>query len=45
MGQVVNNLVTKFSFSGSTKPLSDYNATLGSSIKLLGGMLVGMNAH
>jgi len=43
MAQVVNNLVTKFSFTGSTAPLTDYNATLGSSIKLLGGMIAGLN--
>jgi len=43
MTQVVNNLVTKFSFTGSTAPLTDYNATLGSSIKLLGGMIAGLN--
>jgi len=43
MAQVVNNLVTKFSFTGSTAPLIDYNATLGSSIKLLGGMIAGLN--
>jgi len=44
MATVVNDLVTKFSFSGSTAPLTDYNATLGSSIKLLGGMIAGLNA-
>ena len=41
---VIQELVTKFGFMGSTKPLADYNVSLGSSIKLLGGMLVGLEA-
>jgi hypothetical protein len=41
---VIQELVTKFGFMGSTKPLTDYNVSLGSSIKLLGGMLVGLEA-
>jgi hypothetical protein len=31
-------VITKFSFQGSTKPLKDYNNSLGRSIKLLGAM-------
>jgi len=38
MAQVVSELITKFSFQGSTKPLIDYNSSLGRSIKLLGAM-------
>jgi len=38
MGQVVSEVITKFSFQGSTKPLKDYNNSLGRSIKLLGAM-------
>jgi len=34
----VSELITKFSFQGSTKPLIDYNNSLGGSIKLLGAM-------
>lgn len=34
MAGVINELVTKFDFQGSTKPLTDYNSALGSSIKL-----------
>jgi hypothetical protein len=41
---VVNDLVTKFSFLGSVKPLGDYNVSLGGSIKLLGGMALGLSA-
>lgn len=44
MAQVVNDLVTKFSFLGSTRPLDEYNVTLGGSIKLLGGMALGLTA-
>ena len=44
MATVVNDLVTKFSFLGSVKPLGDYNVSLGGSIKLLGGMALGLNA-
>jgi len=39
---VVQELVTKFGFLGSTKPLTDYNVSLGGSIKLLGGMFVAL---
>ena len=34
----VTELITKFSFEGSTKPLMDYNSGLGKSVKLLGAM-------
>ena len=34
----VTELITKFSFEGSTKPLIDYNSGLGESVKLLGAM-------
>lgn len=44
MATVVNDLVTKFSFQGSTDPLDEYNATLGESIALLGGMITALNA-
>ena len=44
MAVVVQDLVTKFSFLGSTAPLTDYNQTLGGSIKLLGGMVLGLEA-
>lgn len=44
MGVVVQDLVTKFSFLGSDKPLKEYNLDLGSSIKLLGVMYAGLNA-
>lgn len=32
---VVNELVTKFSFQGSSKPLTNYNEALGTSIKIM----------
>lgn len=35
---IINELVTKFSFQGSTKPLSTFNTNLTRSITLLGGM-------
>lgn len=41
---IVNDLVTKFSFSGSTAPLDKYNKNLAGSIKLLGGMTLAFNA-
>ena len=44
MATVVQDLVTKFSFLGSDAPLKDYNQSLGGSIKLLGGMLLGLEA-
>ena len=44
MATVVQDLVTKFSFSGSTAPLTGYNQGLGDSIKLLGGMVLGLEA-
>jgi len=34
----VTELITKFSFEGSTSPLKDYNSSLGKSVKLLGSM-------
>jgi len=34
---VVTELVTKFTFKGSIKPLQDFNATLGKSLKLIAG--------
>ena len=34
----VSEIITKFSFEGSTKPLIDYNSGLGKSVKLLGAM-------
>ena len=34
----VTELITKFSFEGSTSPLKDYNSSLGKSVKLLGAM-------
>jgi hypothetical protein len=34
----VTELITRFSFSGSTGPLEDYNGSLGKSIGLLAGM-------
>lgn len=39
---VVQELVTKFGFLGSTKPLNEYNVSLGGSIKLLGGMFAAL---
>lgn len=44
MTTVVNDLVTKFSFLGSVKPLGEYNVSLGGSIKLLGGVALALNA-
>lgn len=44
MAVVVQDLVTKFSFLGSDKPLKEYNLSLGGSIKLLAGMWIGLNA-
>lgn len=44
MATVVNDLVTKFSFTGSPAPLKGYNQSLGGSIKLLGGVLLGLEA-
>ena len=34
----VTELITKFSFEGSTSPLRNYNTSLGKSVKLLGSM-------
>lgn len=34
---VVNEVVTKFAFEGSLSPLTNFNATLGGSVKLLAG--------
>lgn len=39
---VVNEVVTNFSFTGDLKPQRDFNAGLGSSIKLLAGMAAGI---
>jgi len=39
---VVQELVTEFGFLGSIKPLTDYNVSLGGSIKLLGGVFVAL---
>lgn len=44
MATIVNDLVTKFSYLGSEKPLEKYNFSLGSSIKLLGGVVLGLEA-
>ena len=44
MATVVNDLVTKFSFLGSVRPLDEFNGSLGGSIKLLGGMFAALNA-
>lgn len=41
---VVTELVTKFSFSGSTAPLGKFNEQLGGSINLLGKMVGGLIA-
>ena len=44
MATVINDLVTKFSFQGSVRPLDEYNAQLGGSVKLLAGVVAGMAA-
>lgn len=44
MAQVVNDLVTKFSFDGSPAPLKNFNTDLKTSIKMTAGFIVGMNA-
>jgi hypothetical protein len=41
---VVNELITKFSFVGSTAPLGNFNEKLGGAIGLLGKMLTGVVA-
>jgi hypothetical protein len=41
---VIQELVTKFGFLGSTRPLTEYNVSLGGSLKLLGGMFVALEA-
>lgn len=41
---VVNEVVTKFSFSGDLKPQRDFNRGLDSSIKLLAGVAAGITA-
>ena len=41
---VVNEVITKFSFSGSTKPLSLFNADLGKGIMYLGGFSAAIGA-
>lgn len=35
---MVNEIVTKFAFQGSLSPLTNFNATLGGSVKLLAGV-------
>ena len=40
----VTELITKFSFEGSTSPLKDYNSSLGKSVKLLGAMGAALGA-
>lgn len=40
----VTELVTKFSFVGSTQPLNDFNAKLGKSIAALGAMAAAVGA-
>ena len=40
----VTELITKFSFEGSTSPLKNYNTSLGKSVKLLGAMGVALGA-
>jgi len=40
----VSEIITKFSFEGSTKPLIDYNSGLGKSVKILGTMGVALGA-
>ena len=42
MAQVISELVTKFSFQGSTRPLENYNGNLGKSIGLLAGMTAAL---
>jgi len=44
VAEVVNDLVTKFSYDGTTAPLDQFNQGLSSSVKLLGGMLAGVTA-
>lgn len=44
MATIVNDLVTKFSFEGTTAPITGYNDALTRSLKLLGGMLAGLQA-
>ena len=44
MATVVQDLVTKFSFTGSDAPLKNYNQSLSGSIKLLGGFVLGLEA-
>ena len=38
----VTELITRFSFSGSTGPLEDYNGSLGKSVGLLAGMTAAL---
>jgi hypothetical protein len=38
----VTELITRFSFSGSTRPLEDYNGSLGKSVGLLAGMTAAL---
>lgn len=41
---MINEVVTKFKFIGSLKPQESFNANLQSSIKLMGGMTLGIQA-
>jgi len=41
---VVNEVITKFSFEGGTKPLGDYNDALTDSITMLAGFVAGVVA-
>lgn len=40
----LTELITKFKFEGSQKPLTDFNAKLGSSLKLIAGMTTALAA-
>ena len=42
MATVVNDLVTRFGFDGSIRPLQDYNTGLTGAIQLLAGMVAGV---
>jgi len=41
---IINDLVTKFSFIGSTTPLDNFNTGTSGAITLLGGMTLALNA-
>lgn len=42
MAVITNDIVTRFAFQGSIAPLSQFNASLGGSLKLLAGMTAGL---